>query len=75
MRPIPTEPMLEKCERCAKETRHEPDRMGVYHCMTCRERDSRVVARENSKGLLIAGGVLLVLAFAALAYFNSGCMQ
>lgn len=39
MRPIPTEPMLDNCERCAKETRHEPDADGQYHCVACRERD------------------------------------
>lgn len=38
MRPIPTDPMLENCAVCAKETRHEPDRDGVYHCVACRER-------------------------------------
>lgn len=45
MRPIPTEPMLENCERCAKETRHVPDADGGYHCAVCKEND-RQAARE-----------------------------
>lgn len=68
MRPIPTEPMLETCERCGKETRHEPDRMGAYHCTECRYRDAKADGRSVGRILVwclvaVAAAALLLVLF------------
>jgi hypothetical protein len=64
MRPVPTEPMLENCATCGRETRHEPDRDGVYHCTACpeRERNAKLPERNRATVLVVAivGGMLAI---------------
>ncbi len=61
MRPIPTEPMLENCAVCQRETVHKPDRVGTYHCTDCWAR-----AEEKRSGYSPLAIVLLCLALVAI---------
>lgn len=58
MRPIPTEPMLDNCTKCGRETRHEPDRDGKYHCTVCPERERVASIPARNRAALVAVGTV-----------------
>jgi hypothetical protein len=68
-REIPTQPMLDNCAKCGRETRHEPDNVGTYHCTECRSAAVRMTRKRWGRilvavfiGALLIGGLIYYLA-------------
>jgi uncharacterized paraquat-inducible protein A len=70
MRPIPTEPMLDSCAVCAKETRHEPDRDGAYACTVCAANARAAANKSDGKTWILVAAIIFAIAIASVLWLQ-----